>query len=208
MNPLQVLSELPLVAILRGVKPDEAAGIAQALADAGFRAAEVPLNSPEPLKSIAAMRAAVGEAMMIGAGTVLTPDEAGAVADAGGQFIVSPNTDASVIHATKTRGLLSMPGFFTATEAFAAISAGADVLKLFPADQAGPAYVKALRSVLPKTMPLYAVGGVDAENMGPYLAAKADGFGFGGSLYKPGDAASLVRSRAEIIVRAFKTLRG
>jgi 2-dehydro-3-deoxyphosphogalactonate aldolase len=203
-----LLFELPLVAILRGVTPGEAAGVAQALFDAGVVCAEVPLNSPEPLLSIAAMRAAFGGRMLIGAGTVLTPADVDAVAEAGGEFVVSPNADAAVIRATKARGLYAMPGFFTPSEAFAAIGAGADALKLFPADQAGPAHVKALRSVLPREFPLFAVGGIDVAKMPAYLAAGVTGFGFGASLYKPGDSAAVVGVRAEALVRAFKAPRG
>jgi 2-dehydro-3-deoxyphosphogalactonate aldolase len=202
------LFDQPLVAILRGMAPGEAVDVAGALFDAGMVCAEVPLNSPEPLRSIAAMRAAFDGRMLIGAGTVITAAEADAVADAGGQFVVSPNTDTAVIAATKARGMLSLPGFFTASEAFAAMAAGADALKLFPADVGGANYVKALRSVLPKTTPLLAVGGVDLDKMDAFLAAGADGFGFGASLYKPGDAARVVGERAKRLVDAFKALRG
>lgn len=202
-----VAAEMPLVAILRGVAPHEAVGIGTALLDAGFVCAEVPLNSPEPTRSIAAMRQAFGERMLVGAGTVLSAADVDAVAAAGAQFVVSPNTNQQVIAAAKRRGLTALPGFLTPTEAFAAIEAGADALKLFPADQAGPAFIKALRAVLPPTLPIFAVGGVDAGQMKAYLGAGATGFGLGSSLYKPGDDAALVAARAHALVNAFRAAR-
>lgn len=199
-----MLRSMPLIAILRGVKPDEAVAIGQALHDGGILAVEVPLNSPHPLHSVAALRKAFDGRMVIGAGTVLSPNEVGEVADAGGQFIVSPNTDAAVIRAAKAKALLSLPGFFTASEAFAAISAGADALKLFPADSVGPAYVKALKAVLPPTLPVFAVGGVNDANLGAFLAAGAAGFGLGSGLFKPGDSAESVRGKAAAYVSAYR----
>lgn len=208
MSPADHLAALPIVAILRGLTPPEALPTAQALHDAGVRCVEVPLNSPSPLDSIAAIRGAFEGRMAVGAGTVLTVQEVGALAAIGAHFVVSPNTDISVIAAAKAKGMLSLPGFFTATEAFAAIAAGADALKLFPADHAPPGYVKALKAVLPPHIPLLAVGGVDESRIGAYLAAGAAGFGLGSSLYRPGDAPDLVRQRAQSFLAAFNAARG
>ena len=173
MTWTEALQTLPLIAILRGLKPDEAVDIGEALVAAGFSCLEVPLNSPSPLDSIARLRAALADRAIVGAGTVLTPEQVAAVADAGGQVVVSPNTDPAVIRATKAAGLLSLPGFFTATEAFAALAAGADGLKLFPADAAGPAVVKALKAVLPAASDVFAVGGIEPSSLAPYRAAGA-----------------------------------
>lgn len=204
---MSLVLDPPIVAILRGLTPPEALDIAAALYDAGVRWLEVPLNSPEPLQSIAAMRKAYDGRMQIGAGTVLTPADVQAVCDAGGQFVVSPNTDTAVIAATKNLGLVSMPGFFTASEGFAAIAAGADALKLFPADAAGPAYVKALKVVLPSHVPVLAVGGVDESKIAPYFAAGAAGFGLGSTLYRPGDKAADVNARARRFLAACAAAR-
>jgi len=201
-----VIRDMPLVAILRGVTPSEAVAVAQALFDAGFRCVETPLNSPDPLASIAAMRKHFDGRLLIGAGTVLSAADAADVANAGAQFMVAPNTNADVIAAAKRNGLLAMPGFMTPSEAFAALTAGADALKLFPADQAGPAFVRALRAVLPQT-PLFAVGGVSEAQIAPYLAAGATGFGLGASLYKPGDTPDVVHARAAGFVKALREAR-
>lgn len=198
-----LLSKLPLVAILRGVRPSEAVDIAQALFAGGFLCVEVPLNSPEPLKSVEAIRNAFDGRMLIGAGTVLTAQQVHDVRAAGGEFVVSPNTDARVIAETKAQGLLSLPGFFSPSEAFAAIAAGADALKLFPADQLGPDYVKALRQVVPREAPMLAVGGVDESKMEAFCVAGADGFGFGSTLYRPGSTPEDVRRRATALIEAF-----
>lgn len=198
------LGELPLVAILRGITPEEALPVGEALVAAGFRLIEVPLNSPRPLDSIARLSAALRGQAIVGAGTVLSMANVGAVADAGGQLIVSPNSNAEVIAETKRRGLWSIPGFFTATEAFSAIEAGADALKLFPAEAASPAVVKALRAVLPRTVPLLAVGGVSPESMAPWLAAGTSGFGIGSSLYRPGRSPAQVGAEAARFVAAFR----
>ncbi len=195
---------LPLIAILRGITPPEAVAVAEALIGAGITKIEVPLNSPQPLDSIRAMAEAFGARALIGAGTVLTPEQVGQVHAAGGRLIVSPNTDPEVIAETRRLGMESWPGAFTATECFIAIKAGATGLKLFPADQAGPSTVKALRAVLPRDMPLYAVGGADAGNFAQWLAAGADGFGIGSALYKPGDSAETVGTRAAALVAALK----
>ena len=196
--------ELPLVAILRGITPEEALPVGEALVAAGFRLIEVPLNSPRPLDSIARLSAGLRGRAIIGAGTVLTVADVSAVAQAGGQLIVSPNSNAGVIADTKRRGLWSVPGFFTATEAFAALDAGADALKLFPAEAASPAVVKALRAVLPRAVPLLAVGGIAPDTMAPWLAAGASGFGIGSSLYRPGRSAAQVGAEAARFVAAFR----
>lgn len=198
------MGELPLVAILRGLKPSEAPAIGDVLVDAGFRLIEVPLNSPQPLDSIALLRKRFPDAV-IGAGTVLTAAEARDVASAGGELVVAPNFDREVVEETVRLGLASLPGILTPTEAFAALKAGAHGLKLFPAEIASPAVVKAMLAVLPKGTPLIPVGGVGAENMAAWRAAGAAGFGLGSSLYKPGDDAATVRAKAAAIVGAWRT---
>lgn len=194
----------PLVAILRGLRPDEAVGIGEALVDAGIRVIEVPLNSPQPFDSIAALvRRLDGEAV-VGAGTVLTTDDVARVKDAGGGIVVSPSADTEVIAATAAADLVSAPGYFTPTEAFAALKAGAHVLKLFPAEGAGPAVLRAHRAVLPKDVPMLAVGGVTPTTMAPWLAAGANGFGLGSALYKPGQTATEVGAQARAFVAALQ----
>jgi 2-dehydro-3-deoxyphosphogalactonate aldolase len=196
----------PLVAVLRGLKPDEAAPIGDALVDAGFTLLEVPLNSPDPLASIAAMAKRYAGRAIVGAGTVLTPQDVVAVADAGGALIVSPNTDPAVIRASVERGLISLPGYFTPSEAFAALHAGAHGLKLFPAEGAAPAFMKAQRAVLPKTTKVLAVGGITPDTMPPWRAAGADGFGLGSNLYRAGKSAADVARDAAAFVQAAKDL--
>ena len=192
----------PIIAILRGLTPAEALPVGRALIDAGIDRIEVPLNSPDPLESIRLMATSFAGHATIGAGTVLTVEDVARVADAGGRMIVSPNMNPEVIRETRKRGLESYPGVFTATECFAAIAAGATGLKIFPADQASPGYLKALRAVLPPDMPVYAVGGVGPGNFADWFAAGAQGFGIGSSLYKPGDSADTVATRAREMVAA------
>lgn len=195
---------LPLIAILRGVTPKEAPAIGRALLDAGITTVEVPLNSPQPLDSIAAIKAELGEAALVGAGTVLSVADVNAVAEAGGEIIVSPDCKPDVIARTKALGLQSWPGIFTPTEALAALDAGADGLKLFPGSMAGPASLKAMRAILPPGTQVYAVGGAGADNFADWIAAGADGFGLGTALYAPGLTASEVGTRAAKIVTAYE----
>ncbi|WP_226015623.1 2-dehydro-3-deoxy-6-phosphogalactonate aldolase [Novosphingobium sp. FKTRR1] len=194
------MKRCPLVAILRGVRPDEVEAIADAIIEAGFTMIEVPLNSPEPLESIARLAKRYGPQVLVGAGTVLSVADVAAVRDAGGRLIVSPNVNADVIRASS--GLVSLPGFFTPTEAFAAIEAGATGLKLFPADGASPAYLKAQCAVLPKGLPLLAVGGVTPDNLEQWAAAGAHGAGLGSALYKAGQSAAQVGQQAQAFAKA------
>ena len=206
-RPDQHFAALPLIAILRGIRPDEILPVGRALFEAGFRLIEIPLNSPEPLESIRRLASELGDRAHVGAGTVLRATQVHEVAAAGGTLIVSPNANPDVIRATKTAGLLSFPGVATPTEGFAAIDAGADGLKLFPAEQLGPAVVKAWRAVFPADIPLVPVGGVNPENMGSFVAAGASGFGLGSALYKPGHSAEQVREVAAAYVTAWQSCR-
>jgi 2-dehydro-3-deoxyphosphogalactonate aldolase len=194
------LDQCPLVAIIRGVKPDEVEAIGQAICDGGIRIIEVPLNSPDPLQSIERLAERFGNDVLVGAGTVLEPADVRRVADAGGRVIVSPDANVEVIAATAEAGLVASPGFFTPTEAFAAIRAGATALKLFPADGASPAVLKAQLAVIPSHVPILAVGGIKPDNMQPWLDAGAAGFGLGGGLYRPGQspAETLQKARAYV----------
>jgi 2-dehydro-3-deoxyphosphogalactonate aldolase len=197
-------SALPLIAILRGVTPEEVVAVGTELHAAGFRVIEIPLNSPQAVESIRRLSAALGASARIGAGTVLSTQQVADVAAAGGTLIVSPNADPAVIRATKAAGLLSGPGVATPTEGFAALAAGADFLKLFPAEQMPPAVVKAWRAVFPKDVPLVPVGGIAPESLAAFIAAGASGFGLGSALYKPGMAATAVRQAADAFVAAWR----
>jgi 2-dehydro-3-deoxyphosphogalactonate aldolase len=196
------LTSLPLVAILRGLRPDEALNVGQALVGAGWRLIEVPLNSPQPLQSIEAMAAALPTAL-IGAGTVLSAAQVRDVHAAGGQLVVSPNFNADVVREAVRLGMVCLPGVMTATEAFAALQAGASGLKLFPAEMITPAVVKALRAVLPAPSLLLPVGGVTLDNMAAYRAAGASGFGIGSALYAPGMTAAQVAENAMKFMAAY-----
>ncbi|MCU0985123.1 MAG: 2-dehydro-3-deoxy-6-phosphogalactonate aldolase [Acetobacteraceae bacterium] len=196
------LARCPLVAILRGIRPEEAVAVGEALVTAGFAMIEVPLNSPDPLASIRALAERFGEDVLVGAGTVLAPDQAREVVSAGGRLVVMPHADAAVIGAARSAGALVLPGCYTATEAFAALAAGADGLKLFPAEIGGPALLKALKAVLPAEVPVLPVGGVTPETVAAWRGAGAVGFGIGSALYRPGDSAELVSSRARAFIAA------
>lgn len=200
---IESLDALPLIAILRGLKPDEAVEIGEAIVAAGFRCLEVPLNSPEPLESIRRLRAALDGRALVGAGTVLSVAAAREVADAGGQLIISPNANVEVIRETKTLGLLSLPGFFTPSEAFAALDAGADALKLFPAEIACPKGLKAVRAVLPAETRIYPVGGVEPDSIADWRTAGASGFGIGSAVFKPGQPPQTIGAQAARFVASW-----
>jgi 2-dehydro-3-deoxyphosphogalactonate aldolase len=192
----EALAAMPVVAILRGVTPDEVIGVAEALIEHGISVIEVPMNSPEPIESISRLARELGDRALCGAGTVLTVAEVEAVAAAGGRIIVSPNTEPLVIRHAVERGLVPMPGFATPSEAFTAYQAGARRLKLFPAVAYGPAYLRQLKAVLPKDASVLAVGGVKPESMAEWYAAGVEGFGLGGELYKPGQTPEETRTKA------------
>ncbi|WP_291299142.1 2-dehydro-3-deoxy-6-phosphogalactonate aldolase [Elioraea sp.] len=196
------LARCPIVAILRGITPADAVPVGEALVSAGIAIIEVPLNSPDPLASISALAARFGEAVLVGAGTVLTPADAASVVGAGGRIVVMPHADAAVIAAARAARALVLPGCYTATEAFGAIAAGADGLKLFPAEIGGPALLRALKAVLPPAVPVLPVGGVSPESIAAWRAAGAAGFGVGSALYKPGDSPASVATRAKAFVAA------
>ncbi|TAN03471.1 MAG: 2-dehydro-3-deoxy-6-phosphogalactonate aldolase [Rhodanobacteraceae bacterium] len=200
------LEPLPLVAILRGLSPDEAVAIGDALITAGFHILEVPLNSPEPLESIRRLSDAFGKDCLVGAGTVMTPDAVAEVAQAGGRLIVTPHTDPAVIVAAKTAGMLCTPGTATPSEAFAALRAGADAIKVFPAEQVTPKVLRAWRAVLPPQTAILPVGGITLQNMAEYLHAGATGFGIGSALYKPGKSVDEVARAAHDFVHRWKFL--
>lgn len=202
MHPLfqQHFAACPLVAIIRGVTPDEAEAVGEALYEAGIRIIEVPLNSPDPLNSIERLAKSLGECTLVGAGTVLETRQVAEVKAAGGQLIVSPNTNTDVIAASVAAGLASCPGYFTPSEAFTALAAGAHALKLFPAEAATPAVVKAQRAVLPKDVPLLVVGSVKPDMMARWLEAGANGFGLGSGVFRPGNTTAEVLANARAYV--------
>jgi 2-dehydro-3-deoxyphosphogalactonate aldolase len=202
MGMKEWLGRCPLIAILRGVKPEEVEAIGQALLDAGIAIIEVPLNSPEPIESIHRLAARFGQRALVGAGTVLDPADCARIAAAGGRLVVTPHADPEVVRAAKAAGMLAVPGFMTPAEAFALLKAGADALKLFPAEAASPAVVKALLAVLPKGTAILPVGGIEAGNMAPWSAAGAAGFGIGSAIYRPGDTPEVVARKAAALVSA------
>ena len=197
----------PLVAILRGIEPERAAAVGETLVECGFDIIEVPLNSPDPMISIAALVKAVGNSALIGAGTVLAETQVDRLADIGVRLVVSPNCNPSIIRRTVGHGMISLPGVLTPTEMFAALEAGATGLKIFPAEMASPAIIKAVRAVLPPAVPVLVVGGIHAGNMGEYLAAGAAGFGIGGSLFRPGKQLAEIAADARALVEAFAAAR-
>lgn len=197
------LDPLPLVAILRGIRPDEAASVCKVLAEAGFRVMEVPLNSPRPIDSIRNIVRALSDDYLVGAGTVMDPTQVEEIRAAGGRLVVMPHADTTVIRAAKQAGLYCVPGVATPTEAFSALSAGADGLKLFPADQVTPEGLKAWRAVIPHDVPVFPVGGITPHNMTPWLAAGARGFGIGTALYAPGIDIGELSRRAQAFAQAW-----
>ena len=201
------LERSPLIAILRGIQPVESESIGAALEEAGICIVEVPLNSPKPLKSISILARRFGHPMLIGAGTLTDPSQVAEVAEVGGRLIVTPHADTAIVRAAKSAGLMAIPGFFNPTEAFALLQAGADAIKLFPAEILGPAMLKAMRAVLPPTAIVIPVGGIDAEQIPPWMAAGALGFGIGSAIYKPGDDAQAVAAKAQALVTAVNTAR-
>jgi 2-dehydro-3-deoxyphosphogalactonate aldolase len=198
------LDRCPLVAIIRGVTPGEAEAIGDAIYEAGIRIIEVPLNSPGPLDSIARLAKKFGDRVLVGAGTVLKADQVGSIRQAGARLIVSPDTNVEVISAAAAAGLVSTPGYFTPSEAFTAIRAGASALKLFPAEGASPAVLKGQLAVIPRDVPILAVGGIKPDNMRPWLDAGASGFGLGGGLYVPGQSAEQTLAKARAYVEGLK----
>jgi 2-dehydro-3-deoxyphosphogalactonate aldolase len=201
------LQRCPLVAILRGVQPAEAESICAALERAGICIVEVPLNSPNPLQSISILSRSFGSRMLIGAGTLTEPSQVGEVAAAGGRLIVTPHADAAIVRTAKAAGLFAVPGFFNPTEAFALLQAGADAIKLFPAEVLGPPMLKALRAVLPDSAIVIPVGGVGTEQIAPWMAAGALGLGIGSAIYKPGDDARIVERKALALMEAVGAYR-
>jgi 2-dehydro-3-deoxyphosphogalactonate aldolase len=207
MNELaKYLDPLPLIAVLRGITPEEIPAVGDALAGNGFRVLEVPLNSPRPYDSIQGLARLCGTTCLIGAGTVLRAADVARVRDAGGRVVVMPHADAAVIREAKTQGLLCVPGVATPTEAFAALDAGADALKMFPAEALPPAALRAWRAVLPQDTLVFAVGGMRPDNLEPYWVAGASGFGTGSNLYKPGAPAGTVREVAAAFAAAVRKL--
>lgn len=202
---LRYLDQCPLVAIIRGVRPEDAEAIGEAIYEGGIRIIEVPLNSPRPLESIAALSRKFGDDVLVGAGTVLDAADVPRIAAAGGRIIVSPDTNIDVISASAAAGLVSSPGFFTPSEAFLAIRAGATALKLFPAEGANPSVLKAQLAVIPTNVPILVVGGVQPGNMQPWISAGAAGFGLGGGLYRPGQSAAETLEKARAYVAGVRS---
>lgn len=196
------LRRCPLIAILRGVRPDEVVAVGEALQREGVCIVEVPLNSPQPIDSIARLVRALGERLLIGAGTVMTPAQVGEISGAGGRLIVTPHADAAIVRAAKQHGLLAVPGFFTPAEAFGMLAAGADALKLFPAEAASPSVLRALRAVLPAGTAVLPVGGIDESNIAVWRTAGAAGFGIGSAIYRPDDSPDTVAAKARGLVSA------
>jgi 2-dehydro-3-deoxyphosphogalactonate aldolase len=203
----EAIARLPLVAILRGVQAEAVCGIADGLLEAGFSLIEVPLNSPDPMRSIALLARHVAGRALVGAGTVLQVDQVAQVQQAGGGLIVMPHGDTAIVRAAKAAGMVCLPGVATPTEAFAALAAGADGLKLFPAEASSPAALKAMRAVLPPATRVFPVGGIHIDNLQPWMAAGATGFGLGSALYKPGDDAAIVARQARRFVDAWRSAR-
>ena len=202
------LTDLPLIAILRGLKPENAEATGQALIEAGFRIIEVPLNSPDPFRSIAILARTMPKDVLVGAGTVLEPDLVNGVLDAGGKLIVMPHADTEVIRRAKELRLVCTPGVATPTEAFAALRAGADAIKIFPAEAVPPAVVKAWRAVLPKDAIVLPVGGIKPDTMKAYVEAGADGFGLGSALFTPAMSVEDIARNARDFAAAWRALRG
>lgn len=196
MDLTAYLKRCPLVAILRGIRPSEVTAIATVLDSAGFAIVEVPLNSPDPMASIALLARTFGDRLLVGAGTVMTEAQVAEIAAVGGRLIVTPHADGRIVRAAKRHGLIAVPGFFTPAEGFAMLEAGADALKLFPAEGASPAMLRAMRAVLPPEALVLPVGGIDSTNMAAWRAAGAAGFGIGSAIYKPGDSAAVVAEKA------------
>lgn len=211
MDLKALLQRCPVIAILRGVYPAEVESICSALEDAGILIVEVPLNSPGPLESISILSRRFGSRMLIGAGTLTDPSQVTMVADAGGELIVTPHADTAIVRAAKAAGLIAIPGFFNPTEAFALLQAGADAIKLFPAEILGPPMLGAMRAVLPASTIVIPVGGIGPEQIAPWSAAGALGFGVGSAIYKPGDDAQIVAAKAHALMAAIQadgTARG
>jgi 2-dehydro-3-deoxyphosphogalactonate aldolase len=204
MNLKMWLERSPLIAILRGVKPSEVESIGAALEEAGIAIIEVPLNSPKPLKSIEILSRSFGDRLLVGAGTLMHVSDVESVASAGGKVVVTPHADVAIVQAAKAAGLIAIPGFFNPTEAFALLHAGADGIKLFPADVLGPGMLQAMRAVLPKDAIVIPVGGVGVTQIPKWLSAGAQGFGVGSSLYRPGDSPQSVKAKAKALVESLR----
>lgn len=202
------LQRSPLIAILRGVQPEEVESIGAALQEAGIGIVEVPLNSPQPLESIARLARRFGDEMLVGAGTLTEPSQAAQVAAAGGRIAVTPHADTAIVSAVKAAGMIAVPGFFNPTEAFSLLRAGADAIKLFPADVLGPGMLKAMRAVLPKEAMVIPVGGIGPAQIAAWHVAGANGFGIGTAIYKPGDDAQAVGAKARALINAVRAASG